>query len=367
MQFTDLKSQYAALKTSIDTRIQRVLDHGQYIMGPEVKELESALAAFTGARHCITVASGTEALLIALMALDLQPGDEVITTAHSWIATSETITLAGGRVVFCDTDRETFTLDPSKLEALITPRTRGIVVVHLYGQAADMDAISAIAARHGLWILEDCAQAHLATYKGRRVGTFGRIATFSFYPGKNLGAMGDAGCAVSDDAELAKRMAMFARHGGLSKGEHQIEGINSRMDGLQAAVLCTKMPHLAGWIEGRRRVAARYDKELQGVGDLVLPAVGANRQHTYHLYVIRTARRDDLRRHLNERQIDNVVNYPIALPFLQAYQYLGHSPQDFPVAHEHQRQILSIPIYAELKQEQQFTVISEIKQFFAAG
>ena len=365
--FVDLHAQYLSIKPAIDAAIADVIAASSFIRGPWVDRFEREFAALTGTEHCVSCGNGTDALFIALRALGVGPGDEVITTAHSWIATSETITLAGGRVVFCDTDQDTFAMDPARLEALITPKTRGIVVVHLYGQAADMDAISAIAKRHGLWILEDCAQAHLATYKGRRVGTFGRAATFSFYPGKNLGAMGDAGCAVTNDADLARHMAMFARHGGLAKGNHEIEGINSRMDGLQAAILCTKMPHLQGWIEGRRRVAHVYDTELKGVGDLVLPTVAVDREHTYHLYVIRTARRDELRRHLSERKVDTVINYPVALPFLQAYSYLGHKPDDFPVAYQNQSRILSLPIFSELTAEQQATVIEAVKAFFAGS
>lgn len=365
--FVDLFAQYQTIKPEIDAAIADVITNSSFIRGPWVERFEREFAALAGTKHCVSCANGTDAIFIALRALGLQPGDEVITTAHSWIATSETITLAGGRVVFCDTDRDTFTIDTDRLERLITPRTRGIIPVHLYGQAANLEAVFEIAARHNLWVIEDCAQAHLATFKGRQVGTFGRIATFSFYPGKNLGAMGDAGCAVTDDAELARRMTVFARHGGLGKGQHEIEGINSRMDGLQAAVLCVKMPHLRKWINGRRRAAAIYDRELSGVGDLVLPAIAPGRDHTYHLYVIRTARRDALRQHLSENGIDTVINYPVALPFLAAYSYLGHQPQGFPVAHDHQSRILSLPIFAEISEAQQARVVGEIRRFFQVG
>lgn len=295
--------------------------------------------------------------------LKVEPGDEVITTAHSWIASSESITQAGGRVVFCDTDDVTFTLDPACVEAAITPRTVGIVVVHLYGQPADMDALTAIAKRHNLWIIEDCAQAHLARYKGQMVGTFGTAATFSFYPGKNLGAYGDAGAIVTRDAKLADWMATFARHGG--KGEHVMEGINSRMDGIQAAVLNAKLPHLAEWTKARQRIAARYEELLRGVGDITTPQTAPEREHVFHLYVIRTARRDALRKHLSAAGVDTVLNYPKALPFYPAYNYLGAEPCMFPVAYKNQSQILSLPIYPEMTEEMIEAVACHIREFFA--
>jgi dTDP-4-amino-4,6-dideoxygalactose transaminase len=294
--------------------------------------------------------------------LGVKAGDEVITTAHSWIATSETITQAGGRVVFCDTDETTFTIDPAQIEAKITSRTVGIIPVHLYGQAADMDAIMAIAKRYHLWVIEDCAQAHLATYTGRLVGTIGNVGTFSFYPGKNLGAYGDAGCIVTNDSQLADWMTIFARHGG--KGEHVMEGINSRMDGLQGAVLNVKLPYLRSWTEARRRVAGRYNELLGTVGDLSIPVVAAGRDHVYHLYVIRTEKRDALRRHLTGAGISTVLNYPKALPFYPAYAYLGHQPADFPIAYANQSRILSLPIYPEMEERSIEYVAGQIDRFF---
>jgi dTDP-4-amino-4,6-dideoxygalactose transaminase len=294
--------------------------------------------------------------------LGLKAGDEVITTAHSWISTTETITQAGGRVVFCDTDNDTFTINPEQIEAKITPRTVGIIPVHLYGQAADMDAIMAIARKHKLWVIEDCAQAHLARFKGNLVGTFGNAATFSFYPGKNLGAYGDAGCATTNDDQLADWMTTYARHGG--KGEHVMEGINSRMDGLQGAVLNVKLPRLAGWTEARRRVAGRYNELLEGIGDIVTPKIASGRDHVYHLYVIRTQKRDALKKHLGDAGIATVLNYPKALPFYPAYAYLGHKPGDFPVAHANQSRILSLPIFPEMTDEMISYVTGKITGFF---
>src|SRR5436190_321384 len=290
--FVDLHAQYLTIKEQIDQAIADVIAESAYIRGRQVDAFEQAWAKTLGVKRCVSCANGTDAIYIALRALGLQPGDEVITSAHSWISTSETITQAGGRVVFSDTDAETFTIDPADIERKITPATVGIIPVHLYGQPAGMGAIMAIAKKRNLWVIEDCAQAHLARYKGRLVGTFGNAATFSFYPGKNLGAYGDAGCAVTNDDRLADWMATFSRHGG--KGEHVMEGINSRMDGLQGAVLNVKLPHLPAWTEARRRMAARYDELLEGMGDVITPEVAPDRDHVYHLYVIRTASRDVL-------------------------------------------------------------------------
>ena len=312
--FVDLYAQYQTIQPAIDAAIAAVIRESGYVRSRFVDEFEAQWALAVGVKHCVSCANGTDALYITMRGLGVKPGDEVITTAHSWIATSETITQAGGRVVFCDTDNDTFTIDPAQIAARITPRTVGIIPVHLYGQSADMDPILALARQHGLWIIEDCAQAHMATYKGRLVGTMGQAGTFSFYPGKNLGAYGDAGCLVTSDDRLSDWTATYARHGG--KGDHVMEGINSRLDGLQAAVLSAKLPHLRQWIEGRRRVAARYDEMLKGVGDLITPKVAAGRDHVYHLYVIRTSRRDALRKHLADQGVATVLNYPKALPFL---------------------------------------------------
>ncbi len=360
--FVDLHAQYLTIKPDIDRAIAEVIAGSSYIRGPHVDAFEKAWAQVAGLKHCVSCANGTDALYIVMRGLGLKPGDEVITTAHSWISTTETITQAGGRVVFCDTDAETFTIDAAQIESRITPRTVGIIPVHLYGQSADMESIMAIARKHKLWVIEDCAQAHLARYQGQLVGTFGNAATFSFYPGKNLGAYGDAGCLVTNDDKLADWTATYARHGG--KGDHLIEGINSRLDGLQAAVLEVKLPHLQKWTEARRRVARRYDELLRGVGDIVTPAVAKGRDHVYHLYVIRTGKRDALKKHLAEQGIATVLNYPKALPFYPAYAYLGHTPKDFPQAYANQSRILSLPIYPEITDEMIEYVAGQIKKYF---
>lgn len=361
--FADLYSQYLSIKPEIDEAISTVIRDSAFIRGPFVERFETEFAQALGVSHCVSCANGTDALYIAMHALGVQPGDEVITTAHSWIATSETITQAGGRVVFCDTEHDSFNIDAAEIEAKITPRTVGIIPVHLYGQAADMDAIMAIASKHGLWVIEDCAQAHLARYKGRMVGTFGQAATFSFYPGKNLGAMGDAGAVVTGDRDLAQRMATFARHGGLTKGEHRIEGINSRLDGMQAAILSVKLRQLDAWTRARREKAAAYNAMLAGIDGLETPVEGEGREHVYHLYVVRHDRRDELAAHLAADGIQTVVNYPVALPFLPAYQRFGHVPQEFPNAFANQNRILSIPIFPEMTAPQQAQVVEALRRF----
>ena len=361
--FADLHAQYLSIKPEIDTAIADVIRTSAFIRGPYVQRFEEEFAAAMGATHCVSCANGTDSLYIAMHALGVRTGDEVIAPAHSWISTTETITQAGGKVVFCDTDATTYTIDPAQIESKITPRTVGIVPVHLFGQPADMDAIMAIAAKHKLWVLEDCAQAHLATYKGRTVGTFGNAASFSFYPGKNLGAMGDAGAVITSDKALADRMAMFARHGGLTKGDHQIEGINSRLDGLQAAILSVKLPHLSGWTRRRQEIAARYRDLLDGIDGLTLPQIGVDRSHVYHLYVVQHERRDALAQHLKSNGVQTVVNYPVALPFVPAYARLQHRPSDFPNAHRHQSRILSLPIFPEMSEAHLEAVQSSLRSF----
>jgi dTDP-4-amino-4,6-dideoxygalactose transaminase len=363
--FVDLHAQYLSIKPEIDAAIEDVIAKSAYIRSPQVEEFERAWASTLGVKHCVSCANGTDALYIAMRGLRVKPGDEVITTAHSWISTSETITQAGAKVIFCDTDDTTFTIDHDLIESKITPRTVGIIPVHLYGQPADMQRVMAIAKRHNLWVIEDCAQAHLAKFQGKPVGTFGHAATFSFYPGKNLGAYGDAGCIVTNDDGLADWMTAYARHGG--KGEHIMEGVNSRLDGLQAAVLNVKLPYLEQWTEARRRIASEYHAYFSAIEEIQTPQVAANRSHVYHLYVIRTDRRDSLRKHLSDAGISTVLSYPKALPFYPAYAYLGHTPDDYPVAYANQSRILSLPIYPEIKTEMIAYVAANVAMFFEPG
>lgn len=361
--FADLHLQYVSIKDEIDAAIADVIRESAFIRGPRVQRFEEEFAAAMGAAHCVSCANGTDSLHIAMHSLGIQPGDEVIAPAHTWISTTSMITRAGGKVVFCDTDRDTYTIDATQIESLITPRTVGIIPVHLNGQPADMDPIMAIAAKHKLWVIEDCAQAHLARYKGRLVGTFGNVASFSFYPGKNLGAMGDAGAITTNDGALARRMAMFARHGGLVKGDHEFEGMNSRLDGLQAAILSVKLPHLARWTQRRQEVAAGYAARLEGVRGLDLPMVAPGREHVYHIYTVRHERRDELQRALAARGIQTSINYPIALPFVPAYSRFGHTPQQFPNAFHNQSRILALPIFPEMSSQQQDLVADTVREF----
>ena len=365
--FADLHAQYLSIKPQVDAAIAEVIRTSAFIRGPFVDRFEAEFASLHGVKHCVSCANGTDSLYIAMKSLGVQPGDEVLAPAHSWISTTETITQAGAKVVFCDTDPVTHTIDPKQIAAKITARTVGIIPVHLYGQPADMAPIMALAEQHRLWVLEDCAQAHLATYQGRMVGTFGNAASYSFYPGKNLGAMGDAGALLTNDADLARRMAMFARHGGLSKGDHRIEGINSRLDGLQAAILSTKLPLLPAWTHKRQALAAQYSQALLNLDGVQRPQQLSDRQAVYHLYVIQHERRDLLAAHLASEGIQTVINYPTALPFLPAYAHLGHRPQDFPVAHAAQSRILSLPIFPEMRAEQLQAVVASMARFEQSG
>lgn len=359
----DLHAQYMSIKSEIDEAITRVIRESAFVRGEVVASFEENFATAIGAQRCVSCGNGTDALYIAMKGLGVKPGDEVITTAHSWISSSETISQTGAVPVFCDTDENTFTIDTRQLEHHITPRTVGIIPVHLFGQSADMDEVMRIARKFGLWVIEDCAQAHLAQYKGRNVGTFGTAATFSFYPGKNLGAMGDAGAIVTDDSDLANWCSLFAQHGG--KGSHSIEGINSRLDGIQAAILSAKLPFLSGWNERRRAVAATYDRLLSDVPGLRLPEVADHRLHAFHLYVIRTEKRDALKDELARKGIATSINYPTALPFLPCYLNRGFKSDDYPRAFENQQRILSIPMYPELLPEQVQQVAFEIKDAIA--
>lgn len=363
--FVDLYAQYQTIKAEIDFVISDVIQKSLFVRGPYVDKFEQMFADMMQRKYCVSCANGTDSLYIAMVALGVRPGDEIIAPAHSWISTTETITQAGGRVVFCDTDLDTFTLDPKSIEAKITPNTVGIIPVHLYGQPADMESIMAIAKQHNLWVLEDCAQAHLARYNGQLVGTFGNVASFSFYPGKNLGAMGDAGAVVTNDQALSEKMAMFARHGGLKKGDHKIEGINSRLDGLQAAILTVKLPHLAEWTALRQERAVWYSDQLSKIDGINIPKCANGREHVWHLYVVKHEKRDELFKFLADREIQTVINYPIALPFLPAYSRYGHVSEDFPNAYHNQSRVLSLPMYPEMTTEQINRVVRAVGEFCA--
>lgn len=364
IKFLDLYHQYQTIQPEIDAAIRSTIEQSAFIGGPSVRAFEEAFAAYQQADNCVGVANGTDALEIAIEALDLPPNSEILVPANSFIASAEAVTRCGHRVVFADNDPESYGMDPTDVERRITPGMRALIVVHLYGHPADMDGLLQIASRDNLRVIEDCAQAHGAEYNGRRVGTLGDIGTFSFYPGKNLGAYGDAGAIVTNDAELAKRCRLIANHGRISKYDHLIEGRNSRLDGLQAALLHVKLRHLDGWIERRNAVAARYLDGLAGLPGLSLPGIRDGVRHAFHLFVIRLAARDALQTALKEQGIETGIHYPTALPKLLAYAHLDQASEPMR-ANAHDRELLSLPMGEHLSDEQVDMVIAEIAQFIS--
>ncbi len=351
--FVDLHAQYLTIKNEVDHAIQSVINETAFIRGKFVDQFENDYAKLYGVNHCIGVANGTDAIYIALKMLGVGKGDEVITVANSWISTSETISQAGATPVFIDIEPDHYTIDVDRIEKKITEKTKAIIPVHLYGHPADLDPIVALCKKYDLRLIEDCAQAHFAEYKGRRVGLFGDVATFSFYPGKNLGAYGDAGAIVTNDDELAERCRMFANHGALTKHGHKIEGINSRLDGLQAAILSAKLPYILDWTKKRKELAITYNELLKDLPEIAVPKVAEFADHVYHLYVIRTERRDKLRNELASHGIGTGVHYPTPLPLLPAYRHLNYVSIDIPIASKYSEQIISIPMYPELSFENQ--------------
>jgi UDP-2-acetamido-2-deoxy-ribo-hexuluronate aminotransferase len=360
MQFTDLKAQYTALKPRIDARIQQVLDHGQYIMGPEVAELEAALAAFTGARHCITVASGTEALLIALMALDLQPGDEVITSPFTFAATAETIVLAGAKPVFVDVEADTCNIDVALIEARITPRTRAIMPVSLYGQVADMAEINAIAARHGLAVIEDAAQSFGAVYQGRRSCALSTFGATSFFPSKPLGCYGDGGALFTDSDTLAQAAREIRVHGQSSRYHHTRLGVGGRMDTLQCAVVLAKLERFDWELQRRAELGARYRELLAGLPGVGLVAVRPDRDSVYAQFTVCVDHRADVQAALKAAGVPTAVHYPKPLHHQPAYA--SHCcPECCPVSTQLAAQVLSLPMSADLAEADQDRVVAALR------
>ena len=362
--FVRLDLQYQSIKAEIDRAIQSSLSDFTFIGGKEVERFASEFKSLIGSAYCIPTGNGTDSLFVALKALGIGENDEVITPAFSWISSSETITLCGAKPVFADIHPVTYTIDPSSIEQLITERTKAIVVVHLYGQAADVKEITAICRKYNLLMLEDCAQAHFTKDQNQYVGTFGDAGAFSFYPTKNLGAYGDAGCIVTHDAALAEKMKRLANHGALKKDDHEIEGTNSRMDTLQASILLAKLPHLSQWNEQRIRNAEIYNNLLKDVHEVTLPVVRPDTTHTFHIYAIRAQKRNELQLFLLTCGIQTIVHYPRALPHLPAYAHLQHGPDSFPVATQLQEETLSLPIYPDLKIVEIEYICEKIKEFY---
>ena len=351
ISLVDLKAQYLSIKDEIDKAIQNVINDTSFISGKYVQKFEEEYSELYDVKHVVSCGNGTDAIYITLKALGIGIGDEVITVSNTWISTSETITQSGAKVVFVDIDPDNYTIDSTKIEEKITDNTKAIIPVHLYGHPANMTKIMEIAKKYKLNVIEDCAQAHFAEWRGQKVGTIGIAGTFSFFPGKNLGAFGDAGCIITNDDILAEKARMFANHGALKKHFHELEGINSRLDGVQAAILSVKLQYIHDWTELRIQNAKRYNESLFGTTNIVLPSKHQNAKHVFHLYVIRVQNRSQMQLHLKENGISTGIHYPTALPFMKAYDYLDHIPEDFPVAHQYMDKILSIPMFPELNKE----------------
>ncbi len=359
--FLDLKAQYASIKPEVDKAIQGVLDSCGYILGPEVAKFEEEFAAYSGAKFGIGVNTGTSALHLSLLAAGIGPGDEVITVPFTFVATVAAIEYAGAKPVFVDIDPQTFNMDPAGIEAAITPRTRAIIPVHLHGLMAEMDPILEIARRHKLIVIEDACQAHGAEYKGKRAGSLGDLAAFSFYPGKNLGAYGEGGMVTTSNPDFARTVKMLRDWGAEKKYHHVLKGYNYRLEGIQGAVLRVKLRHLEAWTEGRRKAAAHYAKALAGSG-VVFPQPKAYQRHVYHVYAIRTKSRQAWMDALNAQGIQTGIHYPFPVHLLPAYSDLGYKPGDFPHAERAAEEVLSLPMFGELTAEQCETVGRAVRE-----
>lgn len=364
--YLDLRAQIQPIRKEIEAAFVRTLDNCSFCLGPDVAQFERDFAAFCGAEHCVGFNSGTSALHVALKLLNIGPGDEVITTPCTFVATSWAISYVGAKPVYVDVEDATFNLNPKLVEAAITGRTRALLPVHLYGHPADLEPLLEICRRRKLPLVEDAAQAHGAKYRGKTVGTFGAVSCFSFYPGKNLGACGEGGALVTNDSAFAARARALREHGSTQRYYHDEVGFNYRMEGIQGAVLDIKLKHLDTWTRERRRVAHRYHELLAGT-PLQLPKEADYAESAYHLYVVRHARRDELKKHLEANQIGCALHYPVPLHLQKCYAQLGHKPGAFPVAEKAARECLSLPIFPELTEEQLQRVTSVIKQFFGQG
>ncbi len=366
IRFVDLRRQYRALSAEVDQAIARVLERADFVLGEEVGRFEEEFAEFCQAKYAVGVDSGTSALELALRGLGIGPGDEVLVPANSFIASAAAVSFAGAAPVLVDCDPLTYNLDVQQAARRVTPRTKAIIPVHLYGQPADMDAVSALAARHGLYVVEDACQAHGARYKGRRVGSLGHVAAFSFYPGKNLGAYGDGGAVVTDDAEVAERLRMMRNCGQREKYHHVYPAWNHRLDTLQAAVLRVKLRHLDEWNALRRQWASLYDRLLAEAA-VVTPAVAPSVEHVYHLYVVQTQERAGLAAYLAAEGIATGIHYPVPIHLQPTYASLGHQPGDFPVAERLAARVLSLPLFPELTEAEVRLIADHVRRFAATG
>ena len=360
--FLDLKAQYLSIKPEIDAAIQKILDTTQFVLGDEVAGFEREFAAYSGAKHGIAVSSGTSALHLALLAAGVGPGDEVITIPFTFVATVSAICYTGATPVFVDIDPVSFTMDPAQLERAITPKTKAILPVHLYGQMADMDAILAVANRHNIPVIEDACQAHGAEYRGRRAGSLGVSGCFSFYPGKNLGAYGEGGIVVTSNDEHAKTIRMLRDWGQEKRYHHVLKGFNYRMEGFQGAILRVKLRYLEGWTEARRARAREYDALLAGSSVVAAPKQLADRRHVYHIYAVRSADRDGLQRLLQAEGVSTGLHYPIPVHLQEAHKDLGHKAGDFPQSEAAANEVLSLPMFPEMTATQVEQVVAAVRQ-----
>ncbi len=349
--FVDLKSQYLSIKNEVDAAIQEVVSNTAFVGGATVKNFEDAYAQYCGTSHAVGCANGTDAIEIALQAIGVKPGDEVIVPASTWISTAEAVTAIGGVPVFADVLPGLYTIDPQDIERKVTAKTKAVIPVHLYGLPCEMDEVMAVANKHGLMVMEDCAQAHGATYKGQKVGTFGNAGSFSFYPGKNLGAYGDAGGMITNDAQVAENMRIICDHGQKGKHNHLIEGRNSRLDGIQAAVLSVKLNHIESWSDARNQNARYYNSKLTDAG-LGIPTIPEHSRHVFHLYVVQVDNREEIMKLLGDKGIATGIHYPTPLPYLEAYKRFNHQPADFPISYRQKDKIMSLPMFPELTEEQ---------------
>lgn len=368
--FLDLKAQYQSIKSEINPAIQNILDNTAFILGKAVSDFETAFAQEHNVKHCIGVSSGTDGNHLALWALNIQHGDEIIIPANTFIATAWGATLCGAKPVFVDCEKDSYNIDPNKVESAITKKTKAIVAVHLYGQPADLDPLRDIAKKFNLFLVEDCAQAHFAEYKEKRVGGLSDTASFSFYPGKNLGAYGEGGAVTTNNDEVAKKVRMLRDHGAVQKYNHETLGHNYRMEGIQGAVLGVKLKHLNEWTEGRRTAAKKYNELLKDVSEIILPKEMSYAKHVYHLFVIQLTRgghekRDALAKYLNENGISTGLHYPIPLHLQPCFKDLGYSKGQFPITEKLAECGISLPMYPELRDEQIQFVCEKIKNFFS--
>ena len=363
----DLKAQYGSIKTEIDSAIEKVIEKTEFILGPEVSSFESEIASYCNTKYAVGVASGTDALHLSLIACGIKPGDEVITTPFTFIATAEVITLIGAIPVFADIEPTTYNLSPAKIAEKITSRTKAILPVHLFGQPCDMDPILELARKHNLKVIEDCAQSLGAEYKGKEAGSMGNAGCFSFFPSKILGAFGDGGMLTTNDAEIAEKVRMLRNHGCKEKYYHHIPGFNSRLDSLQAAILRVKLSHLNEWKELRRQKAAFYSKLFMGIKGIIPPFAAPYSKHIFNYYTIcfksSEAKRDELRKYLHSNGVDSAIYYPLSLHLQEVYKSLSYKPGDFPESEKAQREVLSLPLYPELKDEQIEKIVNLIREF----